>query len=227
MKIRYILTDIEGTTTSISFVKDVLFPYSYDHMRQWILEHGQEERVIKALERVKKTILDELGLEINDDQAIEKLRLWIQEDRKQPDLKAIQGWMWADGYKNGYYVSHVYPDVKPALERWKNSGLRLGVYSSGSVEAQKLLFGHTTKGNLLSFFSDFFDTRVGEKKSKNSYAQIASQLRLNPQEILFLSDIPEELDAAKSAGMQVTHLVRPGTEPVPRFPSAQDFASIP
>lgn len=226
MAIRYILTDIEGTTTSISFVHDVLFPYAYTHLPAWVQAHAHEERVKNAIEGVKATVLTEEGKVLDWDGAIDQLMEWIKADRKQTDLKALQGWIWADGYRSGDFVSHVYPDVKASLENWQHTGIQIGVYSSGSVDAQLLLFGHTTDGNLLPYFSNFFDTKVGHKREVESYRNISMQLGIPPDEILFLSDIPEELDAAKAAGMQVVHLLRPGTQPVERYKGVPDFGCI-
>lgn len=224
--IRYILTDIEGTTTSISFVHDVLFPYAAAQLSTWVQAHLREPKVREALEDVKTTVLSEQGNQLDDAGAIEQLLAWIKADRKHTALKAIQGWIWKEGYESRAYTSHVYPDVKPALERWKQQGLQMGVYSSGSVEAQIQLFGHTSDGDLRPYFSHHFDTHVGHKREVGSYKNIQSQLGIPAGEILFLSDIPEELDAAKAAGYAVLHLLRPGTEKVERYEGVEDFGGI-
>lgn len=218
---RYILTDIEGTTTSITFVHDVLFPYAKAHLRAWVKAHADEARVQELLAGVRAQV--QVG---TDEAAIDQLLAWIDADRKEPALKTIQGWIWADGYASGAYTSHVYPDVLPALKRWQAAGKTLGVYSSGSVEAQDQLFGHTVDGDLRPYFSHYFDTQVGHKREVGSYRNIQQQLGLPAEEILFLSDIPEELDAAAAAGMPVCHLLRPGTKAVERYVGVPDFSVI-
>jgi enolase-phosphatase E1 len=224
--IRYILTDIEGTTTSISFVHDVLFPYAAAHLPAWVRAHRSEDRVQTALAQVADTVKQENGLETQEDEQIEWLLRWIKEDRKHSALKAIQGYLWKDGYESGAFTSHVYPDVAPALERWKQRGLKMGVYSSGSVPAQRLLFGYTEVGDLQPYFSDYFDTSVGHKREVSAYRNIQKALGLPPEEILFLSDVPEELDAAQEAGMQTLQLIRPGSAASPRHSGVESFAEI-
>lgn len=224
--IRYILTDIEGTTTSISFVHDVLFPYAKKHLPAWVRSHRSEGRVQNALEQVAATVLQEESIELDEAGQIEKLLFWIATDRKHPALKAIQGYLWKDGYENGSFKGHVYDDVPGALERWKSANLKMGIYSSGSVPAQRLLFGYSEAGDLQPFFSDYFDTAVGHKREKSSYDNIRKALGLKAEEILFLSDIPEELQAAQSAGMMVLHLLRAGTEPSSQFPGVANFDEI-
>lgn len=225
--IQYILTDIEGTTTSISFVHDVLFPYSSAHLPNWVRAHAGEDRVKSALAQVRDTASREMGLENPSmDECIGLLMQWIAEDRKHGALKALQGYIWKEGYTSGAFTSHIYPDVAPALARWKKSGMKMGVYSSGSVDAQILLFGHTSEGDLKPYFSDYFDTAVGHKREVKSYEHICTALGLPAGEILFLSDVPEELDAAKAAGMQTIQLLRPGTAASDRHQTAATFAEI-
>lgn len=225
--VKYILTDIEGTTTSISFVHDVLFPYSAAHLPAWVRVHAGEARVQGALAQVRDTVSREMGLEeATVEECIDLLMQWIKDDRKHGALKAIQGYIWKEGYTSGAFTSHIYPDVAPSLERWKRAGLQMGVYSSGSVEAQILLFGHTSEGDLKPYFSDYFDTAVGNKREVKSYEHIRTALGLAAEEILFLSDIPEELDAAQQAGMQTIQLLRPGTAPSDRHRNVATFAEI-
>lgn len=181
---KFILMDVEGTTTSIRFVHDTLFPYSYEKMDSYIAEHP------------------EVG--VSSDQ----LKAWIKADKKEPILKSVQGKIWEEGYKNGELKGHIYSDVPKAFERWLDSGLKLGIYSSGSVLAQKLLFKHSDFGDLDQYISANFDTSVGHKREKASYENIAQKLKFAPNEILFLSDIEEELDAAAAAGFQVARLLR-------------------
>ncbi len=224
--VQYILTDIEGTTTSISFVHDVLFPYSTAHLPAWVRSHRSEPRVQAALHEVFLTIQQEYRDFSEEAEQIGWLLQWIKDDRKHPALKALQGYIWKDGYETGAFKSHVYPDVAPALARWKAAGLRMGVYSSGSVPAQRLLFGYSEAGDLQPFFSDYFDTAVGHKREPGSYQNIQKALGIPADEILFLSDIPEELDAASAAGMQVRHLVRPGTLACERYAGVGSFDEI-
>jgi enolase-phosphatase E1 len=207
-------------------VHDVLFPYAAEHLRAWVQAHRGEDRVRTVLAQVADTVKQEEGLDTDEAGQVEWLLRWIKEDRKHGALKALQGWLWKDGYTYGAFTSHVYPDVEPALKQWKQRGLKMGVYSSGSVPAQRLLFGYTTVGDLQPYFSDYFDTSVGHKREVGSYRNIQKALGLPAEEILFLSDIPEELDAAKEAGMQVLQLRRPGTAPAQRHPGVSSFAEI-
>lgn len=211
--IRFILMDIEGTTTSIAFVHEVLFPYASKHLASFIQENTATEEVQKALEAVKVTVAEENGVSIDEQQAISSLHQWIKEDRKHTALKSLQGFLWKTAYESGDYQGHIYPDVVPEWKKWKAKGLDLGIYSSGSVEAQKLLFGYSEEGDLRSYLSAYFDTTTGHKREAASYQKIAAALEYKPQEILFLSDVEAELDAAKEAGMSVVQLVRPGTPP--------------
>ena len=202
--IKAIVTDIEGTTSSISFVHEVLFPYAREHMAEFIHCNTEDPRVVPYLNDVRLEAGEDLDLEGISKQLLQ----WIAEDKKITPLKALQGMIWEAGYQAGDFTGHIYPDVKKQLEAWHQQGLKLYVYSSGSVHAQKLLFGHTDYGDLTPLFDGYFDTRVGGKLEAASYRRIADQLRLEPENILFLSDIERELDAARSAGMQTLWLVR-------------------
>jgi enolase-phosphatase E1 len=201
-----ILTDIEGTTTSLSFVKDVLFPYARERLAAFIRQHAQDAAVYRELNAVRHLI----GKDLSDAQVIEQLLRWIDEDKKITPLKSLQGMIWEDGYRKGDLKGHVYEDAVRRLRQWKQAGRRLYVFSSGSVQAQKLLFAHTDYGDLTPLFSGYFDTNIGNKRETASYRKIADAIGLPPAEVLFLSDIKEELDAARAAGMQVTWLVRDG-----------------
>jgi enolase-phosphatase E1 len=204
--IRAILTDIEGTTSSISFVKDVLFPYARENLPAFVAAEAEEPEVARWL----AVTAEEAGLAPDDrDGIVATLQRWIDEDRKITPLKALQGLIWADGYASGAYRAHLYPEVAARLVAWKAQGLELYVYSSGSVPAQRLFFGHSEAGDLTSLFSGYFDTEIGGKRDAASYARIAAQIGLEPAQILFLSDIVEELDAARAAGLQTTWLCRP------------------
>lgn len=210
---RAIVTDIEGTTSSISFVKDVLFPYAYDAMADFVLDHAMDPDVKPILARVAA----EGGVDGGDLMAIVGvLRQWITEDRKQGDLKALQGMIWADGYVGEEFTAPVYSDALDALRAWHDAGVSLYVYSSGSVPAQQLMFGHTEDGDLRDLFSGWFDTAVGGKRDVTSYQTIASDIDVPADEILFLSDIVEELDAAREAGFQTVLVDRLSDYPTPR-----------
>ena len=204
--IKAILTDIEGTTSSLSFVKDVLFPYARERMAEFIRQHAQEAAVRKELEEVRRLS----GKNLSEPEVIEQLIRWIDEDKKITPLKSLQGMIWEDGYKKGAFKGHMYEDAVRHLKQWKQAGVRLYVFSSGSVQAQKLLFAHTEYGDLTPLFSGYFDTTIGNKREADSYRKIAEAIGAPPGDILFLSDIREELDAARAAGMQVTWLVRDG-----------------
>ncbi|AEE53800.1 acireductone synthase [Haliscomenobacter hydrossis] len=223
---QFILTDIEGTTTDINFVHQVLFPFSSEKLRAFVKANASDPVVAQALAQTSQTLLEENLPAENLEDLIEGLLAWIKSDRKHPALKQLQGLIWREGYESGGFKGHVYPDVVPALERWKQKGYGLGIYSSGSVAAQKLLFGFSDYGDLNGFFTHNFDTAVGHKREVASYQNIATQLGIPTSEILFLSDIEEELDAAKVAGMQCLQLLRPGTIPSMRHPGVRSFAEI-
>ena len=204
MKIKAIITDIEGTTSSLSFVKEVLFPYARVNLADYVHLHAEEPQVKKLLEETCK----EAGAELDTEQSISQLILWLDEDKKVTPLKSLQGLIWEGGYQKGDFKGHVYPDAAAYLQAWKAKGLDLYVYSSGSILSQKLLFAHTEYGDLTPHFSGYFDTRIGGKKDRKSYDKIAKQLVIPAGQLLFLSDIKEELDAAKAAGFQTLWLVR-------------------
>ncbi|WGZ94994.1 MAG: acireductone synthase [Candidatus Thiothrix putei] len=203
--IKAILTDIEGTTTSLSFVKDVLFPYADQQMQAFVVAHRQDPTVAKLIDDVR---LETGNAVLSLAEAIAQLRQWIAEDKKITPLKAIQGLMWEEGYRNGDFTGHVYEDAVRHLLHWHELGLKLYVYSSGSVYAQKLLFGYSDAGDLTPLFSGYFDTAVGHKREAKSYQTIVEALDLSASEILFLSDIAEELDAAAQVGLKTCCLVR-------------------
>ena len=223
---RVVLMDVEGTTTSISFVHDVLFPYAQKYMEEFVREHRDLPRVQECLSQVKETVLKENGEAIDDVGALVFLKHWIVRDRKHGALKELQGLIWHRGYEKGHYKAHVYPDVLPNMKKWVAKGKILAIFSSGSVNAQKLLFKHTVVGDLTGMISHYFDTTSGPKKKTESYQTIAASLEMPPSDFLFLSDIPAELNAAREAGMEITHLVRPGTEPLDSFPGVGSFSEI-
>ena len=211
-----ILTDIEGTTSSISFVKDVLFPYARRALPGFVREHGGEPEVRRWLDMVATGH----GAMCDDAMIVETLQGWIDEDRKHTALKALQGMLWREGYLSGELEADMYPDAAAGLRRWHGAGHRLAVYSSGSVAAQKLLFAHTDAGDLTPLFDAFFDTEAGPKREASSYARIAGDLGAAPGDIVFLSDVVAELDAARDAGLRTVLLDRREDYPQPRDAAA-------
>lgn len=220
--IKAILTDIEGTTSSISFVKDVLFPYAYKHLPGFVQEYAQEI----------ETILNDVRAEENndglsDEEVVEVLQRWIEEDKKLTPLKTLQGMIWQAGYEAGELHGHIYEDAVDRLKRWKKAGFDLYIYSSGSVAAQKLLFSNTASGDLTPLFSGYFDTTTGPKLQSESYEKIAAQIGLAPERILFLSDNTQEIEAAAKAGMPVFVLDRDGLQDgTPKYKVARSFEEI-
>lgn len=226
--IRIILTDIEGTTSSISFVHEVLFPYAAEHMADFVRE-GYQSTLDSNREIAEQldVVAEVSGVDRNDIEGlIDVLLNWIQEDRKETSLKVLQGMLWQRGYQEGAFKGHVYPDAADYLQRWHDRGLRLFVYSSGSVKAQKLIFGFSEAGDLTPFFSGYFDTRVGGKKEPESYRTILDELGVEAGTVMFLSDVEAELEAAESAGMKTVWLVREGDRPDTSRPVAADFAEV-
>ncbi len=224
--IHLILTDIEGTTTPITFVHDVLFPYSAARLPSFVLANEDDPIVRQCLDDAIATVREEKNRAIYTDGAVEELLRWIDEDRKHPALKTLQGLIWRHGYESGAYKGAVYDDVAPALERWKKSGRELGVYSSGSVAAQKLLFTHSSAGDLSPLFSWYFDTAVGKKREPAAYGNILKEVRRSGGEALFLSDVAEELDAAAQVGVGTIQLIRPGITASDRHRTAPDFDAV-
>lgn len=222
--IRFILTDIEGTTTSVSFVYDVLFPYFREHLNE-LSDLSQEEEVKKAIEQtIDLTLKEEYRQLETIDEVIGQWKKWSLADKKITPLKTVQGILWKKGYEEGTIKGHVYADVEPSLRKWFSMGIGLGVFSSGSIQAQKLLFGYSESGNLLACFSAYFDTTTGTKRDNSTYTTIAEQLNLRTSEILFLSDIREELEAADHAGMKTIQLVREGNSPNWKTTAADFYA---
>lgn len=210
--IKAVVTDIEGTTSSISFVHEVLFPYAAEKLPAFVREHRDDPAIAKILADVGEAAggalppLTSSGL----DPYIAQLLQWLRDDKKVTPLKALQGYIWEAGYRQGDYRAQVYADVAPALAHWKHSNLGLYVYSSGSVLAQKLFFEFSEAGNLLPLFDGHFDTTIGGKRERESYRAISEQIGIEAGHLLFLSDVAAELEAAREAGFQVCLLVRPG-----------------
>lgn len=222
--IKYILSDIEGTTTSISFVVDTLFPYFLEQLPLWRKKIELPE-VKTQIEATQALVLAEENKSISPKQAFDYLEAWCKADRKAPPLKALQGVIWKAAYLNGQIQGHLYPEVADCLKQWKTKGRQLGIYSSGSVAAQKLLFGYSEAGDLTPLFSHYFDTQMGHKRETQSYLNIQQTIGLPANEILFLSDVPQELAAAQAAGLEVAHLLRPGTAPS-KFKGYANFNQI-
>ncbi|WDH33756.1 acireductone synthase [Pseudomonas chlororaphis] len=207
MPIKAILTDIEGTTSAVSFVFEVLFPYAARHLPDFVRKHASRADVAEQLQAVREASGEPAA---DVERVIEILLGWIAEDRKATPLKALQGMVWEQGYRAGQLKGHVYPDAVAALQRWHQAGYRLYVYSSGSIQAQKLIFACSTAGDLSLLFSGFFDTTSGPKREVQSYQRITQAIGCAPGQILFLSDVVQELDAARSAGLATCGLVREG-----------------
>ncbi len=218
--------DIEGTTTSIEFVHKILFPYATKHLSAFVRRNLTEFTIAQELASVRKTVQDEENITLDEEGCIQKLLEWIESDRKHTALKTLQGYLWREGYETQQYRGHLYDDVLPAWKKWIAHGITLGIYSSGSVEAQKLLFGHSEAGDLTPYLSSYFDTKIGHKRESDSYRNIQKAIALPPKEILFLSDIEAELDAAKEAGFQAIQLLRPGNTPSPKHQKVFDFSEI-
>jgi enolase-phosphatase E1 len=210
-QVKFVLTDIEGTTTSVRFVYEVLFPYFRENIQK-LKEHTDHKEVQIAFKQTVNLALDLEGKKLNSvDEIIETLLRWSKEDRKLTPLKVLQGMVWEEAYKLGEIKGHVYPDVADSLRNWNSEGIQLGVFSSGSIVAQKLLFGHSEAGDLTGYFSAFFDTTTGSKRDSETYQGICETLKLDASEILFLSDSKEELEAADKVGYQTLQLLRPET----------------
>ncbi|MES2588658.1 MAG: acireductone synthase [Bacteroidota bacterium] len=208
--IKFILTDIEGTTTSISFVTDILFPYFRKNIAK-LKDMTENPEVFQAFEETIDLAKEIEGKELKQtDEIIETLLKWSLKDKKITPLKTLQGILWEDAYKSGEVKGHIYEDVPQAFKTWKENGIDLGIFSSGSVPAQKLLFTYSDFGDLSPNFTAYFDTKTGGKRETETYTKISQNLNISPENILFLSDIVEELEAAKSAGFQTIQLVREG-----------------
>lgn len=223
--IRAIVTDIEGTTSSISFVKDVLFPYARRRLPAFIETHSDQPQVQHWLHEAAK----EAGIvEASRQEIVELLLRWIDEDRKSTALKALQGMIWQEGYESGEYRAHLYPEVAARLHAWRGEGLHLYVYSSGSVPAQQLFFRYSEAGDLSPMFAGYFDTQTGPKREAASYERIVDAIGERPEHVLFLSDVVEELDAACAAGLHTGWLLRPPLKlpAQPRHPAYASFDAI-
>jgi enolase-phosphatase E1 len=233
--IRAVVLDIEGTTTSISFVYDELFPYSRTHVRDYLARHFERDDVRADVQLLLEEHAEDVDegkqppplVEPGSPNEIESLAVYVKWlidlNRKSTGLKSLQGKIWREGYSGGTLRSHVFSDVAPALTRWRIAGLSINIFSSGSALAQQLLFKHTEAGDLTPFINKYFDTTVGKKGEAESYRRIAESIGVPPGEILFVSDIVAELAAAREAGMKTVLSIRPGNLPQE---SAEQFPNI-
>jgi enolase-phosphatase E1 len=219
-----ILLDIEGTVSPLAFVHEVMFPYARKHVASFLAAHFEEAAVRQALDQMAQ----DAGRSADQTQAfvVAEVHRLMDADAKATGLKMLQGLIWEEGFASGELRSTLFDDVPATLDAWASRGVRLGIYSSGSVHAQRLFFGHTQAGDLTPRFERYFDTTVGPKKSAASYHAIADQLEASP--VLFISDVAEELDAAREAGMLTALAVRPGNKPQPEHthPVIHSFADI-
>ncbi len=219
--IKAILTDIEGTISSISYVKDVMFPYSLQRLGSFLKENWDTQEVRQIINLLSQKLSKQVSLE----EATEIFKEWIEKDLKETALKELQGLIWEEGFKNGELKGHIYPDAYEKLKEWKEKGLKIYVFSSGSVKAQKLFFSYSVYGDITYLFNGFFDTKIGSKKEVNSYLEIAKSIDTQADDILFLSDVEEELDCAKSAGMHTYRIVRE-EESTSKHPVAKNFYQV-
>ena len=231
-----ILLDIEGTTIPIDYVFLVLFPFAKAQVESFLQIHHQESLVQADLMRLRQEYEADVaqGLAVPawvDNSALAAvpyIHYLIATDRKSTGLKSLQGKIWEHGYRDGTLRSQLFPDVKPAFERWTREGKRLFIFSSGSIQAQQLLFRYTQEGNLTGFLSGYFDTETGAKKEFDSYRTIAQAIGVLPTQILFISDVVAELKAAQSAGMQTLFSLRAGnrTSDSEGFPVIRSFDNV-
>ncbi len=240
---RGILLDIEGTTSSISFVYDIMFPYVRENLRDYLQSSWDSSELQNVLPQLASDaaahqecpspiVADWLGdhdtAKKIDTIADAVIRL-MDADIKATGLKQIQGQIWKNGFESGQLIAHLFDDVAPALKQWHADGLDVRIYSSGSIASQKLFFGHTIAGNLLPFLNGHYDTTTGAKQELISYQKIADEFSIPAQQIVFLSDVPEELQAAKQIGMQTVLSIRPGNKPVSSdhgFTTTSDFQKL-
>ena len=224
--VRYVLMDIEGTLISVAFVREILFPFAKHRLAPFLQERRHDPKVLQWTVVCQDTIEHETGTRPTYEELPVLLTTWIDQDRKLAGLKGLQGMIWNEGYRQGAFAPELYGDVVPALTKWRARGIRLGIYSSGSEQAQRLLFAHTNIGDVTSLFEHYFDTSVGEKKAASSYRTISEQIGLPPGHILFLSDAEAELDAAALTGFRTAHVVRPGTNASTRHPTHPDLTRL-
>lgn len=225
-----ILLDVEGTTTPIDFVYKVLFPYALSHAADFLGRHISHPDVRADLEALRQENLADMrrglapppfadaGDSTDLSSAVSYMEWLTLQDRKSPPFKSLQGRIWQEGYRSGQLRAQIFDDVPGALKRWHEQGRKIAIFSGGSVLAQKLLFAHTTAGDLTGYVSCYFDTTTGSKIDPASYKKIADECRLDPEEVLFISDVVGELDAGQSANLKTLLSARPGNRPQPATP---------
>lgn len=216
---RAIVVDIEGAISSLPHVVNTHYPFTRKHIAAYLQAHGSEPDIVAALAEVRR--LADPG-----ESELDALYRWIDADAKAPPLKWLQGLVWVAGYQSGELEGHIYPDALAALNAWKTEGLPIHIFSSGSVQCQTQFFAHCPDGDHRELFTGHFDTAVGAKIEPGSYSRIAEPLGLAPGEVVFISDNPRELEAARSAGVIVVQALREGLEADPRFPAVADFRNI-
>lgn len=232
--VRTILLDVEGTTTPVRFVYDVLFPYARERLRDFLQAHHEEAGVRGDVMGLRAEHERDLAAGSNPPpwktdafaSAAEYAGWLMDQDRKAAPLKSLQGRIWEEGYASGALRGQVYPDVPPAFERWNRAGKTLAIFSSGSVLAQRLLFTYSEAGDLEGFLSAHFDTTSGPKTEAASYTRIADALGRAPAEVLFLSDVAAELDAARLAGMATALVARESPAPDTDHTVLTDFTGL-
>ena len=220
--LRSILLDIEGTTTPIAFVHEVLFPYAREHAKEFLTNNFAAEEVQADVALLREEHASDVSKNLQPplvsdeiDSIVAYVEWLIAHDRKSTGPKSLQGKIWRRGYVDGSLKAQVFADVAPAFERWTSAGLSVNIFSSGSVLAQQLLFAHTDAGDLTTFIDNYFDTNIGKKVEAESYLRIAGALDFAPDQILFISDVVAELDAASEAGMKTLLSIRAGNQPQP------------
>src|SRR5262245_60839372 len=239
-----VLLDIEGTTTPVDFVYRTLFPFARKRVKEYLTRNWDAPEVQADLAQLRAERAADVAQGLNPpappapedaslaDQigsAVAYIHWLIDRDRKSTPLKAIQGRIWREGYQTGELLGHVFDDVAPAFELWRSQGKFICIYSSGSELAQRLLFGHTTAGDLTNYIYRYFDTTIGHKIDEDSYRRIAEELRMAAADIVFISDVVAELDAARAAGMKTILSLRPGNKPVEppvNHPLVDSFAAL-
>jgi len=221
--IRGVLLDVEGTTSSVAYVYEVLFPFARENLDSYLDRHWDAPGTLRALNQLARDAGAHSFADWTSDDSLvaarervrsEVLRL-MDDDVKSTGLKELQGMIWQGGFESGQLRAHVFPDVPAALDAWSKRGLDVRIYSSGSVAAQRLFFAHSERGDVSHLLRGHYDTTTGPKREASSYRGIAYDMGLSPVEILFLSDIVAELDAASEAGLQTRLVVRPGNAPAP------------
>jgi len=237
-EVRALLLDIEGTTTPIDFVFKTLFPFAVSHVEDFLRQHHSEPEIKNLIAELRSTWSGAASsgapvwLESTPEEKLASaaayVRWLISRDSKITPLKTLQGKIWEQGFRSKDLKGEVYPDVAPAFARWRQQGRRIAIFSSGSILAQKLLFSHSTAGDLSRFLAAYFDTTTGPKREPASYRKIASALGLPPDQILFVSDVPVELDAARATEMHISLSLRPGVPaaPTPAPPSIETFDQL-